>query len=126
LAIPPSRSETVFHTKKEFLGYSPLRRALVSTLRHPVVFFTMAPLLTWWVKMRLPIEIGGGVTFPKSAYSFSNKMLFLSALILQYRAAYQYGFLDVLFLSGYFGAVSPGGGSRELRLQEHRARSASP
>ena len=31
-----------------------------TVLRHPVPFFLMAPVLTWWVKFRVPCDMADG------------------------------------------------------------------
>jgi len=94
--------ETVFHTKAEYLQMTPTMQRVVGFLRHPVVFFTMAPLATWWVRFRLPFEVNN---FPKSHLRCWNKMFFLAAMIVMYSFAHRHHYLDVCFLSGYVAAV---------------------
>jgi len=94
--------ETVFHTKAKYLSCSIPKQYFHSFLRHPVVFFLMAPLLTWWLKFRAPIEAG---PYPKRHYRLTDKAVALSMLIATYYVAYHGRYLDILFMAEYVGAI---------------------
>ena len=54
-------------------------------IRHPIPFFTFAPVLTWWLKMRLPFELRPE---RKSAYRFSDKLVNTLTMYVRYKLAY--------------------------------------
>ena len=53
-------------------------------IRHPVPFFVLAPMLTWWLKMRLPFELRPE---RKAAYRFSDKLVNTLVMYARYKLA---------------------------------------
>lgn len=94
--------ETVYHTVDEYLALPSWKRRCLCALRHPLVFFALAPPLTWWVRMRLPMEPRVG---RKAAYRTSNKLGNALFLALRYCAAHACGILAPVLLGDYFGMV---------------------
>ena len=94
--------ETVFHTASGYARLSPWKRRLVRLARHPVLFFLLAPALTWWVKMRLPFELRPG---RKAAYRLSSKVVNLVGMLAKYAVAHRLGIMWVVVLGEYFAMV---------------------
>lgn len=90
--------ETIFHTRQQFDAWSPAAQWAYRILRHPAVFFPIAPLLTWYIKMRLPFELRPE---REAAYRFSDKMLNLATMVIRYTCAYHAGLLPVVFAGDY-------------------------
>ena len=84
--------ETIFHTVAQYRAMPRGVRAAYRALRHPAIFFPIAPVLTWYVKMRLPIELRPN---RPAAYRFSDKMLSIALMVVRYYAAYRLDILDV-------------------------------
>lgn len=76
--------ETIFHTSTQFLQQPKWKQAVWRFFRHPLPFFLMAPVLTWWFRMRLPFELRPG---RKAAYRFSDKLLSAFAMFARYKLA---------------------------------------
>lgn len=92
--------ETIFHTKAQFLALPAWKKRVLEVVRHPVPFFILAPVLTWYFKMRLPFELRAG---RKANYRFSDKMINLIWTALRYYAASQCGILPVILTGDAFG-----------------------
>jgi len=90
--------ETVFHTGSQFLKLPAWKQRLVMATRHPVPFFLLAPLLTWWFKMRLPFELRPE---RKAAYRFSDKMFSAVQMAARYKLASHFGILDMVLAGDY-------------------------
>ena len=85
--------ETIFHTVAQYRAMPRGLRAAYRVLRHPAIFFPIAPVLTWYVKMRLPIELRPN---RPAAYRFSDKMLSIALMVARYYSAYRFDVLDVV------------------------------
>lgn len=94
--------ETVFQTATQFLALPPHRQRLWRVVRHPLVFFAVAPALTWYVKMRLPFELRPG---RKAAYRTSNKLVSTCFMVARYALARQCSILAVVLLGDYAAMV---------------------
>lgn len=97
--------ETIFHTKRQFEALPRAKRVLWRAARHPVPFFALAPLLTWYVRMRLPFEARPG---RRAAYRLSSKLVSTCFMALRYALAHRHGILRVVFAGDYlamFGGV---------------------
>ena len=90
--------ETVFHTATTFCKLSPGMQRLWKIVRHPVPFFALAPLLTWYVRMRLPFELRPD---RKAAYRCSDKLLSTFWMACRYALASKCGILPVIFWGDY-------------------------
>ena len=90
--------ETIFHTVGQYRSMPSGLRFVYRVLRHPAVFFPIAPVLTWYVKMRLPIELRPN---RPAAYRFSDKMLSIALMAARYYTAYRFGILDVVGCGDY-------------------------
>ena len=90
--------ETIFHTSSKFVKLPAWQQRLWKTLRHPLPFFILAPLLTWYFKMRLPFELRPE---RKAAYRFSDKMLSSLFMYARYKLAHQLGIFGVIFGGDY-------------------------
>lgn len=97
-------AETIFHTARGYMALPLWKRRLIRALRWPPAFFVMAPLLTWYVKMRLPFELRQG---RKAAYRCSDKMLSTALMAGRYYAGYKLGVLPQL-LGGDYLAMTIG------------------
>ena len=95
--------ETIFHTASQFVALPRWKQRLWKVARHPVPFFVLAPLLTWYVKMRLPFELRPE---RKSAYRFFNKAISTMALLLRYAAAARLGVLAPVFAGDYLAMTA--------------------
>ena len=95
--------ETVFHTAREFAALPLWKRRLWKVVRHPLPFFLLAPLLTWYVRMRLPFEPRSGRA---AAYRNSNKALNTAWLIARYAAAYRYGACAAILAGDYLAMAT--------------------
>eukprot|EP01127_Copromyxa_protea_P004466 TRINITY_DN14325_c0_g1_i1.p1 TRINITY_DN14325_c0_g1~~TRINITY_DN14325_c0_g1_i1.p1 ORF type:complete len:347 (-),score=54.99 TRINITY_DN14325_c0_g1_i1:411-1451(-) len=51
---PTGWNDTIYFTVEEYNALSPLLKKLYRALREPLVFFTCAPALNWFVKYRIP------------------------------------------------------------------------
>ena len=94
--------ETVFHTKRQFLALSRPRQALWRAARHPVPFFALAPILTWFVRMRLPFEPRPN---RRAAYRLVSKLTSTFLMACRYAAAYECGIFGVVFVGDYLAMV---------------------
>lgn len=90
--------ETVFHTSSQFQRLSPRKQSLWRAIRHPIPFFLLAPVLTWYVRMRLPFELRPE---RKAAYSLSDKLLSTMFMFFRYKLAHLNGFLPVILVGDY-------------------------
>lgn len=90
--------ETVFHTRRQFLALPRGKRLLWRVARHPVPFFLLAPVLTWYVRMRLPIELRPE---RRAAYRASDKLISTAWMALRYGLAARDGILSVILLGDY-------------------------
>lgn len=90
--------ETVFHTAAEYRALPPSQRAMWKVVRHPIFFFAVAPVATWYVKMRLPFELRSG---RKAAYRARDKMLSTVLMAVRYSAASSAGSFWLVFAGDY-------------------------
>ena len=90
--------ETIFHTASKFVQLPKGKQRFLKALRHPVPFFLLAPLLTWYFKMRLPFELRPE---RKAAYRFSDKLLSTAFMYLRYKGASMLGILPLVFGGDY-------------------------
>ena len=95
--------ETVFHTASQYAALPPGKQRLWKVVRHPLPFFVLAPLATWYVKMRLPFELRPE---RKAAYRFSDKMLSSALMFVRYWAAAQLGMFRMVFAGDYLAMTS--------------------
>lgn len=95
--------ETIFHTSSQFRKLPRRKQVLWKLVRHPIPFFILAPVLTWYVRMRLPLEIRPE---RKAAYKFSDKLISTIFMFLRYKIAYYYGFLPVILCGDYLAMFS--------------------
>jgi len=93
-------AETIFHLRSSYVKLPPWKQRAWKVLRHPVIFFSLAPALTWYLKMRLPFELRPG---RKAAYRFSDKMLNLASMVARYWLATRLGVLDMVLGGDYIG-----------------------
>jgi len=104
-------AETIFHTAEGYMRLPGWKRRLTRWLRWPPLFFALAPLLTWYVKMRLPFELRQG---RKAAYRTSDKLLSTAFMAIRYYAGSRLGILPQLLGGDYF-AMSLGVGLFHLQ-----------
>lgn len=90
--------ETIFHTSAQFQNLSRKKQLMWRAIRHPIPFFVLAPILTWYVRMRLPFELRPD---RKAAYKLSDKMLSTTFMFFRYKLAWHYGILSVILLGDY-------------------------
>jgi omega-6 fatty acid desaturase (delta-12 desaturase) len=90
--------ETIFHTAAGFRALSRPRRVLWRMARHPLPFFALAPLLTWYVRMRLPFELRPG---RRAAYRAGDKALSSAWMAARYALAHSVGGLSVILGGDY-------------------------
>lgn len=93
--------ETIHHTKAEYLALVPWQRMGLRLIRHPVPFFLMAPVLTWWVKFRVPCDMADG-------YTLQSKAVNTLGMLAQYYLFYTLGggqLLGLFLLAQWFGAL---------------------
>jgi len=95
--------ETVFHTAAQFARLSPTKQRLWKVVRHPLPFFALAPVLTWYMKMRLPFELRPG---RKAAYRFTDKLLSTLAMACRYRFAHGLGILPMVLAGDYLAMLA--------------------
>ena len=100
--------ETVWHTKADYLAMPEWKRTFWKIARQPLLFFTLAPLLVWWIEYRIP----DWVMFPdphRQFYRTSNKamntvvMLSRYFWIVKYVGGYQ--LLGLTMMAEWFGAL---------------------
>lgn len=94
--------ETVFHTATEFMKLTPRKQLFWRVARHPIPFFTLAPFLTWYVKMRLPFEFRPG---RKAAYRCSDKAVSTFCMMCRYVLAYNHDILSIIFVGDYLAMI---------------------
>lgn len=87
--------ETIFHTAAQYVAYPLWKQRLAACVHHPVPFFALAPVLTWWVKMRLPFQVD------KAPYRTSNKILNLGFMCVRYTLAHYLGILSLVLCGDY-------------------------
>jgi omega-6 fatty acid desaturase (delta-12 desaturase) len=92
--------ETIFHTAAQYVAYPPWKQRLAACVHHPVPFFALAPVLTWWVKMRTPFQID------KAPYRTSNKILNLGFMCARYALARRLGILPLVVCGDYVAMLS--------------------
>jgi omega-6 fatty acid desaturase (delta-12 desaturase) len=51
---PTEWNDTIYITTEEYFALSPTKRKLYRILRDPVFFFSIVPILNWFVKFRVP------------------------------------------------------------------------
>ena len=98
--------ETIFHTVDQFEKMSKLKKHIYKLFRHPALFFTMAPVLTWYIKMRLPFELR-----PErgSVYTFYSKFVNTLSMIIRYYISYKLNIFTLVlvgdYLAMFFGII---------------------
>jgi len=81
-------AETIFHTSASYAKLGPGMRRVWKFFRHPIPFFILAPVATWYGRMRLPFEHRPG---RKAAYRFSAKMISTALMVVRYWLASRIG-----------------------------------
>ena len=97
-----SWGETVFHTRSEYVRLSAWKRLAWRVIRHPVPFFALAPILTWYFKMRLPFELRPD---RKAAYRCRNKMTSLAWAVCRYGLAARWSVLSIVLVGDYLAML---------------------
>lgn len=95
--------ETIFHTAAAFVKLPPAKQRMWKAVRHPAFFFIMAPLLTWYFKMRLPFELRPD---RKAAYRCSDKMLSTLFMYMRYKLASVLGILPLVLGGDYLAMLT--------------------
>ena len=96
--------ETIFNTVSEFHTWPKWKQVGVAVLRWPPVFFAVAAIATWWVKLHLPFEIRPS---RKSSYRFMDKVVNFLGAAARYYFAWKMGALACIMFGDYF-AMSGG------------------
>ena len=100
--------ETVWHTKTEYLAMPEWKRRCWRVARHPLLFFSLAPVLVWWVEYRIP----DWVMFPdphRQFYRTSNKAMNTVVMLSRYlwivKSVGGYQLLGLTMMAEWFGAL---------------------
>jgi len=90
--------ETIFHTSSQFVSLPHWKQRLWCIIHHPIPFFTLAPIFTWFVKMRLPFELRPR---RKAAYRFRDKIQSTAFVVTRYYYASRLGILPLVLGGDY-------------------------
>jgi len=91
--------ETIFLTASQYLNLPKWKQTMWRIIRHPIPFFALAPMLTWYLKMRLPFELRPE---RKSSYRLSDKLANTLTMYVRYKLAYSAGIFPLVLAGDYF------------------------
>lgn len=107
-------AETIFHTVEQFKALPKWKQALWKVARHPLVFFTLAPVGLWWVKFRLPFYTGKRRV---GTYRPWNKVVNTVSVLTHFYLAHMYAGAPLVWVLFVGGMVGGAGGMILFHLQ---------
>lgn len=96
-------SETIFHTTTQYHAMASWKRRLYACVRHPLCFFATAAPLTWYVKMRLPVEPRPG---RRGNYTCLGKLENTVYLVARIWLAHRINALGVIIAGDYLAMTA--------------------